>query len=403
MDYYLMNKEHKVVKMDAEIAYTKDSQFPHLEVRSAEILDKLRCPPSLLGECVNDISGELERWMEKRLISQRRKSIKSFPTIRWDRGNSNFFSMSDQYWLHAANAMGESWEKLNYFKAPYSNIVGQACASFNMKEMRSLMFPKNSPDLCTNGIQDKMWKRIEGKNYLLKWSNNADGQAILSEVLASDVLKEINIVPFVEYKLTIENYRLCSCCENFVNENEEFVPAWHLYRAFENLFPDKVNGEKEIYKVLMMAVKHFKIPNVEEFIDKMIIADRTIMNFDRHLGNFGFIRNVETGEYVGPAPLFDFGNAFFPDRAETKKERYIFSERMKYLLDDPRLEECLKKTKDISKNKLLAIPDFEVLQETIVRNVNLNRKELELDIAANKKRKKEREKRRSEMAISVTI
>lgn len=403
MNYYLMNKEHKVVKMDAEIVYAKDSQFPHLEVRSAEVLDKMRCPPNLLGEESAAIPKELERWMEKRLISVRRKSIKEFPTIRWDRGQSNLLSMSDQYWLHATDATEESWEKLNFFRNPYSNIVGQASASFNIKEMRSLMFPKNSPDLCTNGVQDKMWKRIDGKNCLLKWSNNADGQAILSEVLASDILKKMDIIPFVSYRLAIENYRLCSCCENFVSENEEFVPAWHVYRAYENLFPDKVANEKEIYKVLIMATEYFKIPNVVDFIDRMIIADRTIMNFDRHLGNFGFMRDVESGKYTGPAPLFDFGNAFFPDRAETKKERYIFGERMKYLFDDPRLEECLKKTKDISQSKLLAIPDFSVLKEAITRNVNLNRKELELDIAAHKKKKKEREKKRSEMSMSVVI
>lgn len=56
-------------------------------------------------------------------------------------------------------------------------LVGQI-SFYNKNDIRSLMFPKNSPDLCTNGLQDKMWKRIEGENYLLKWTNNEEQQAI---------------------------------------------------------------------------------------------------------------------------------------------------------------------------------------------------------------------------------
>ena len=42
----------------------------------------------------------------------------------------------------------------------------------------------------------------------------------------------------------------------------------------------------------------------------MITLDFIIANEDRHLNNFGFIRNAETLEFVGPAPIFDSGASF---------------------------------------------------------------------------------------------
>ena len=37
----------------------------------------------------------------------------------------------------------------------------------------------------------------------------------------------------------------------------------------------------------------------------MLIADAVILNQDRHLGNFGFIVENDTGKIVATAPLYD--------------------------------------------------------------------------------------------------
>lgn len=41
----------------------------------------------------------------------------------------------------------------------------------------------------------------------------------------------------------------------------------------------------------------------------MLIIDAIIGNGDRHAGNFGWLRNADTGEYVSMAPLYDFDHA----------------------------------------------------------------------------------------------
>ncbi len=42
---------------------------------------------------------------------------------------------------------------------------------------------------------------------------------------------------------------------------------------------------------------------------QMLIIDAVIGNGDRHAGNFGWLRNMDTGEYVSMAPLYDFDHA----------------------------------------------------------------------------------------------
>ena len=42
---------------------------------------------------------------------------------------------------------------------------------------------------------------------------------------------------------------------------------------------------------------------------QMLIIDAIIGNGDRHAGNFGWLRNSDTGQYVSMAPLYDFDHA----------------------------------------------------------------------------------------------
>jgi len=46
----------------------------------------------------------------------------------------------------------------------------------------------------------------------------------------------------------------------------------------------------------------------------MIVVDYLIANEDRHWGNFGAVRNAETLEWQGLAPVFDCGNSFWHNK-----------------------------------------------------------------------------------------
>ena len=118
------------------------------------------------------------------------------------------------------------------------------------------------------------------------------------------MLGKMNIIPFVEYELVIEGLRLCSKCRNFVDEDTEFVPASHIY------YKKPRKATDTIYAHLMKMCRCYGIKDAEDYVDAMIAADHILGNDDRHLGNFGFIRDVETAGITGFAPLFDSGSSY---------------------------------------------------------------------------------------------
>ena len=48
----------------------------------------------------------------------------------------------------------------------------------------------------------------------------------------------------------------------------------------------------------------------------MIVVDYIIANEDRHFNNFGLLRNAETLEWIGVAPIYDSGTSLWFNRSE---------------------------------------------------------------------------------------
>lgn len=281
----------------------------------------------------------INEWLKKRRIPEKREGLKEarmmFPGFEEDR---NEFSLSDQYWFKYNK--NESWDELNFFTNGYSSAVGDVF--FQPWEVDRASLKETSPDRTTNGVLIKCWQRDdEGNSWLLKAGSKRYHQEPLSEVLASQVLKRLDIIPFVEYSLTIHGLKMCSKCRNFIDENTEFVPATHIYKKEEK------PADRSVYDHLKMMCRKWRIDGAEEFIDKMIAVDSIIGNNDRNLGNFGFIRNVESGVITGCAPLFDCGRAYWgyalesahaPSRLFNDVERKVTKKILKhvdpYCLDD---------------------------------------------------------------------
>ena len=244
----------------------------------------------------------LNEWIAKRRIPDTREGL---PAMRNDFPGFDqcrcMFSLSDQYWFRYRQ--DETWEGLNYFTNPYSEDLGRAF--FTPWEFeKGCRFPP-SPDLMTNGALRKRWTRGEdGTSFLIKAGSKKLRQEPITEVLASLMLGRLNIIPFVEYELVIEGLRLCSKCRNFVDEDTEFVPASHIY------YKKPRKATDTIYAHLMKMCRCYGIKDAEDYVDAMIAADHILGNDDRHLGNFGFIRDVETAGITGFAPLFDSGSSY---------------------------------------------------------------------------------------------
>ena len=317
MDAIMYNKRIPLIKVsleDSQIVSVEDVFNPHL---LPIILQTEEGPPEI---------DRLNEWFKKRLIPENREGIKrvldTFPGFDLTRGN--MFSLSDQYWFQFDPA--EKWDDLNFFTHMYDQTTGTAFFTPWLLEKDQPFVP--SPDLTTNGALKKTWEQqADMTSHLIKAGSKRMHQEPITEVLASAILKKMNIIPFVTYNLRVKGMLMCSECANFIDENTEFVPASHIY------FKKKKTDKENTYTHLLRMCDLFEIEGAQKYIDSMIAADHIMGNDDRHLGNFGFIRDAETGKILRFAPLFDSGSAYGGKTNRVHKQR----------LFDPQKEEALRK------------------------------------------------------------
>ncbi|HCM92171.1 MAG TPA: hypothetical protein DIS78_06385, partial [Lachnospiraceae bacterium] len=129
-----------------------------------------------------------------------------------------------------------------------------------------------------------------------------------------------------DYELCVEGFRMCVGCLNFIDESTELVTAKDVYYTQER--PDDVSVDRHL---LRMCDK-FKIPGADKHIKDITVIDILTGNTDRNLSNIGFIRNTDTLEFTGPAPVFDCGNAY--GRTNMEKSVDTLNDPQKELLKE---------------------------------------------------------------------
>jgi hypothetical protein len=88
-----------------------------------------------------------------------------------------------------------------------------------------------------------------------------------------------------------------------IDKDVEFINAFSVYLEVEK------TGDK--YNDYLNACTKMGISNAREEVDKMIVLDYLIRNTDRHVGNFGILRNSQTLKWEKIAPVSDNGNSFW--------------------------------------------------------------------------------------------
>ena len=312
------------------VMYNKKTPVAQVEIEKGvvtKICERIDMPhlPIILHD--NFTESSLNEWIEKRRLPPDREGMGSvIKNYSFFEGYPEFerygcmFSLSDQYWFRYEKS--QTWDALNYFTNPYSEDIGRLF--FYPWELEKDHTFAPSPDLTTNGLLRKRWTMGEtGESFLIKAGSRRLRQEPISEVLATILLRKLDIIPYVEYELTVEGMRLCSKCKNFVTKDTEFVPAGYIY------FREKRRADETVYKHLLRMCALCGLHDAKEYIDNMIAVDRILGNEDRHLGNFGFIRDVNTLKITGFAPLFDSGYSFVPEGHVPKDKKIIFEEEEK--------------------------------------------------------------------------
>lgn len=179
------------------------------------------------------------------------------------------------------------------------------------------------------GSERKTAVVIDGKRYIMKFQMRTEfGPKYnhVSEHIGSRVFEELGLE---SQKTILGTYRgeEVVLCKVFLDEDEQFVP-------FNDVGESSLDTEKEhhsyTYEDIMYLLRmNRKLTGVEETIDRfwdIYIIDALLGNFDRHGGNWGFLKRADRYRL---APVFDNGSCLFPQMYDdTEMSAIISSEEL---------------------------------------------------------------------------
>ena len=233
-------------------------------------------------------------------------------------------SLSDQYWIKPDGTDLE-WKRINFFDNAFSDDIGNVL--FGLKK-REGNFDFSSPDNTSDGCLKKRWKIIDGRRCLLKGGSNPFRQQPFNEVIASNIMEKLGI-PHIPYTILWDDDMPYSVCEDFVTKDIDLVSAWRIFQT------RKKKNDVSVYQHYVNCCLELGV-NVVPALDQMIVIDYIIANEDRHLNNFGLLRNAETLQWLGASPIFDSGSSLGYNKVpfDILKEREIICKPFKKSHDE---------------------------------------------------------------------
>ena len=260
-------------------------------------------------------------------------------------------SLSDQYWIKPVNS-NITYDNINFFDNDfdYAEFL-EASLSKNSKiivKEESLRTPNNT----TDGMLKKAWIIENNIRYLLKGGYKNEILQPFNEVLASEICNRLGF-EHVEYTLDTYKDIVVSKCPCFITKDTELITCNQILNGIE-----RYNNYKD-YENYIKILENNKINNPREKLENMFILDYLIMNEDRHLNNFGIIRDVNTLKWIDIAPIFDNGQSLNIEYYD-EDELHISGEGRFFYEVKPfdEIIKCVKNIKRIDINALNDLPEW---------------------------------------------
>lgn len=248
-------------------------------------------------------------------------------------------SLSDQYWLKPYNTK-INYDDINFFDNDfdYSEFL-EASLSKNSKTIMSENSLK-TPNNTTDGMLKKAWIIENGTRYLLKGGYKNELLQPFNEVLASEICKRLG---FNHVTYTLDTYKdtVVSICPCFITKDTELITCYQIRNDMKR--NDNIKDYEEYIKVL----EEHGISDARIKMENMYIIDYLITNEDRHLNNFGIIRDVNTLKWLDVAPIFDNGESLNITYYDNE-ELHISGEGRLFYEVKP-FDEIIKVVKDIKR------------------------------------------------------
>ena len=243
------------------------------------------------GRLTVDASKEnFKIWAQSRYSSGSNLAARGIQGAIFGQGNrpnidriTRSFSLSDCYWLKDENDTTKFADR-----SPYCAPFWKSGTNYNGEA---------TPTLYTDGQLTKWWENAE---WLIKNTANPEIGRSAEETA----------------QIEIDCYELCSQIGIPVNE---IVRRDNQHIAIKNFTSIDIMLEQADTSGRLDAADFTHEDVIREFGEPgafMLALDAIIGNTDRHTGNFGFLRDANTGKYLGMAPLYDFDWALNPKEVD---------------------------------------------------------------------------------------
>lgn len=309
MKCYLMNKNKKVAMIGIDNNTNTINEI-------FEIFD-IDYAPLVLKNSINDKSQNsikvLNNWYKSRGIPSWRKDIEnllkklniSSPDELLNKAYS--LSLSDQYWIKEEN-QNIDWKDINFFTNDFKyKGYFEASMSSSFDDEIDLRSPNNT----TDGMLQKAWIIENGKRVLVKGTYYFTRQEPINEWLVSEICNKLNI-EHCKYGIDILDDKIISKCDDFITQDQEIITAYDIFNS-----KHKSNNVSD-YEHYISILEENGINNAREKLENMLLIDYVVLNFDRHMKNFGVIRNVENLKWENLTPIFDTGECMECDKLDSE-------------------------------------------------------------------------------------
>ena len=299
--YYLMHKNLKVAGFTVDTT----SQFVDEIKISSNEKTRLHLPISIKTE------NGLKEWLQNRGIPVSRHGLSS--DLRELRLHSPFtlmlnnfgLSLTDSYWIKEINDERD-WTSTNLFINNFKSTYNLDLRS----DKKSIAGKTNfTPNASLKGDLKKKWIIDQnGTRRLVKGNYSSSCRQSLCEVLATELHRlqgKITYTPYSLINISSDNQNIIGCeCPNFTDIDTEFIPAIDVVESTKK--PNDISW----YEFYIRLCESNGV-DLRYFMEYQILTDFVISNSDRHLNNFGVLRNSDTLQWLRPAPIFDSGNSMF--------------------------------------------------------------------------------------------
>ena len=239
-------------------------------------------------------AADADKWLETRAIDSHRANSRLLKkalrlTERDDVStvlHVNGATITDTYWIKSFDS-NLTYDQVRFDNDFFSRLALKGTYdSFNRAAKSK---HSKTPELTNIGSFEKCWKLIDGKWWMYKSANHSEQ---FTELFICGLGRALGF--------NMAHYERGDGCVRTLDFTDGASVNFESALGFM--------GDNEEYEDVIAKLESICPQAIPDYV-RMIFMDTITANPDRHTSNFGLLRDTETGELLGLAPMFDHNMA----------------------------------------------------------------------------------------------